>query len=296
MCFGYFGMRTLVLISALSSVPFAAYAQASKPPLAIVGAGVQAQEDAPFVSPDYHFLPGDYVYFTFEITGFAISQTENAYAEKTRRISLSYHVVPEDAAGRPLAPAATGEIADVLHPQDKDWTPKRRASFLLPSFLAAGTYRIHVSVKDALGKAEVSRNVPFAIGGTHIKLSAAISVQNFRFFRAANDAKALDVPAYSPGDHIFARFDIVGYKVGPKNTYDVAYGLTVLGPDGKPFIKQPNAAELKSGGFYPAQFVPAALNLTTNPKSARGAYVIVLHARDLISGQKCEQKEAFTLE
>lgn len=294
----FFGMRAPIWISAVAAsfslfIPLNALAQQK---LAVVNAGVQAEEDVPFVSLDYQFLPGDHLYFTFEITGFTIAQKEDSYAEITRRISLSYDVTPEDAAGRPLAPAASGKIAEMLHPQDKHWVPKRRESFLLPSFVAAGKYRIHVMVKDALGKTETTRDVPFMVGGTQIKPSPAVNVQNFQFLRTASSTKALQVAAYSPGDHIFARFDVSGYKLGPKNSYDVAYGITVLGPDGKPFIKQPNAAELKSSSFYPAQFVPASLNLTTNPKSALGAYVIVLSVRDLIGGRSSEQKEAFTLE
>lgn len=292
-------MRAGLIVSALwlgLLAPLTASAQTAKPSLAIIGAGVQAEPEAPFVSLAYRFLPGDYVYFTFQIAGFKIAEKEDAYAEKIRRISLSYKVWPEDAAGRPLVAPATGTIAEFLHPQDKDWIPKRRASFLLPSFLAAGVYRIHVSVEDALGKTQTSLDVPFTIGGTEIKSSPFITVQNFRFYRGAQDAKPLAVPAYSPGDPVFVRFDIAGYQLGPKNTYDVSYGLTVLGPDGKPFIQQPKAAELKAGGFYPAQFVPASLSLTTNRKSARGAYVVVLQAKDLISGKSCELKQAFTLE
>lgn len=292
-------MRAGIIVSAAwlgLLVPFAASSQTAKPPLAIIGAGVQAEPESPFVSLAYRFLPGDYVYFTFQIAGFKIAEKEDAYADKTRKISLSYKVVPEDAAGRPLVPPSTGTIAEFLHPQDKDWIPKRRTSFLLPSFLAAGVYRMHVSAEDALGKMQTSLDVPFAIGGTEIKPSPAITVQNFRFYRGAHDAKPLAVPAYSPGDPVFVRFDIAGYQLGPKNTYDVSYGLTVLGPDGKPFIQQPHAAELKSGGFYPAQFVPASLSLTTNRKNARGAYVIVLQAKDLIGGKNCEIKQAFTLE
>ncbi|MGH9583487.1 MAG: hypothetical protein ACRD4O_11175 [Bryobacteraceae bacterium] len=294
-----FGMRALVFISTLAMnlcLAFPARSQPSRPSLAIIGSGVQAEEDAPFVSPDYRFLPGDYVYFTFEITGFAVAEKEDEYADDVRSISLSYQVTPEDAAGTPLVPGVTGKIATALHPQDKTWTPKRRASFLLPSFLAAGAYRIHVSVRDALGKTETTRDFPFEIGGTQIKPLPAIAVENFRFLRSGNDTKPLEIPAYSPGDHIFARFEIAGYKLGPKNTYRVTYGITVFGPNGKPFIQQPNAAELESSSFYPAQFVPALLNLTTSRTSARGAYILVLRARDLVSGQSCEEKEAFSLE
>ena len=43
----------------------------SENPLAIIDGGVQRSEDAPFVPKDFQFLPGEYVYFTFHITGFA---------------------------------------------------------------------------------------------------------------------------------------------------------------------------------------------------------------------------------
>jgi len=261
--------------------------------LAIIAAGVEASEDAPFVPKNYHFLPGDYVYFTFEITGFSVS--ENA-EDDVRSISLAYEVTPEDASGRPLTPSERGTIQTTLAPEDKNWTPKRRASFLLPPFLAAGEYHIHVVVKDAVGKAQVARDYPFEIGGVTIQPATSITVENFRFLRQADDTTPLEVPAYSPGDHVFARFELVGYKLGPGNAYHVAYDITVTSPDGKTFIQQPNAAELHESSFYPAQFVPGSLNLSIPKNSVRGEYIIELRARDLIGNQTYELKKAFSIE
>lgn len=274
-------------------VAVSTFARASQNSLAVLDAGIQQSEDSPYVAPDYRFMPGDFVYFTFEISGFGIATDA---ATQTRKLALTYELIPQDANGTPLIPPVKGAIDEELHPEDKNWLPKRRASFLLPSFIAAGDYRVHVDVHDTVSKTETSADVPFHIGGVEIKPSPAITVQNFRFLRRETDQQALEVPAYSPGDTVYVRFDMSGYKFGPDNQYRLAYGLTVLGPDGKPFLQQPNAAELQSNSFYPAQFVPGNLDITTNKDSATGEYVLILTVRDLLSNQSSETKHVFSVE
>lgn len=266
---------------------------AAEPQLAIIGAGVQAAEDAPAVSPGYHFLPGDFVYFTFEIAGFKIKSEQR---DEVHRIALKYTVTPEDSKGMPLAEAVSGGILTELSPEDKNWLPKRRVSFLLPSFIAAGEYRIHVAAQDVFGQSETSADFAFAIGGEKVQPSAALTVENFEFLRRESDREALKLPAYSPGDTVYARFDMTGYKLGPKNGYQLSYGVTVLRPDGKPFFQNPKAAELQSESFYPAQFVPGTINLTISPDTSRGEYIIVLTVTDLIGNQTYQAKQAFSVE
>jgi hypothetical protein len=266
---------------------------AAESSLAIVQAGVQSADDAPFTSSAYQFLPGDFLYFTFGVAGFTIkSDAEN----DTRKISLKYTITPEDSSSVALAPPATGAIQTELSPQDKNWTPKRRANFHLPPFVAAGEYHVHVVVDDQFAKAQIAKDYPFRIGGIDIRPSPTLTVENFRFFRNPDDRQPLEVPAYSPGDKIYAKFDMVGYKIGQGNQYHVAYGLLVLRPDGKPFIQQPNAADLSDSSFYPAEFVPGVLELTTPSKCELGAYVIVLSVRDLIANQTYEVKQSFSIE
>ena len=261
--------------------------------LAVVAAGVQASEDAPFVSRDYRFLPGDYVYFTFQIAGFTIQSEER---DEVHRISLSYEITPEDSNGIPLTPPASDKIQTELSPEDKEWLPKRRVSFLIPSFIGSGDYHMHVAVKDLFGKAETSADFPFRAGGIQVQPSATLTVENFQFLRAENDREGLKVAAYSPGDTVYARFDMVGYKLGPNNGYRLSYGLSVLRPNGKPFFQEPNAAELKSESFYPAQFVPGTINLTTTADTPKGEYVVVLTVRDLIGNGSYEARQAFSIE
>ncbi len=261
--------------------------------LAVINAGVSSVEDAPFVAPGYHFSPGDYLYCTFEVAGFGV---RSANRGETRSISLEYQASIEDGEGRPLAPPVSDEIQTELSPEDKNWVPKRRASFLLPSFVAAGSFHLRISIKDLVAKAEVARDVPFLMGGIELKPTTSVGVQSFEFLRTENDAAALEVPAFSPGDTVFARFDIVGFRTGPGNQHHVAYGVTVFGPDGKPVIQDPHAADLQSESFYPAQFIPGNVALKMGKNNTRGTYTVVLTVRDLLANQSLETKQAFSLE
>jgi hypothetical protein len=293
MAFSRWGRSLVTVLEVLVFLLPAQLCDGTESSLAIIDAGVQQSEDAPFVSPNHRFLPGDYVYFTFQITGFSVKSEDR---NEVRKISLSYQVTVEDFNSTPLAPPATGMIQTELNPEDKNWTPKRRATFLLPSFIAAGEFHVHVVVNDLVANKQASKDFPFRVGGTRIQPSLSVTVQNFRFLRRENDREALEVPAYNPGDTIYAHFEMVGYKAGADNRYHLAYGLVVLRPDGKPFLQQPKAAELEDGGFYPAQFVPGTIDITTSPNSGRGEYVIILTVRDLVSNQTYETKQGFSLE
>lgn len=266
---------------------------ATESSLAVINGGVSSAEDAPFVAPDYEFLPGDYLYVTFEIAGFAIHVEQRG---EVKQISLAYEVAIEDKRGHPLAPPVSSTIDTSLSAEDKNWVPKRRTSFLLPSFLAAGPFQLRVTAKDHFAKTDATRTYSFLIGGTHIAASPSISVQDFRFLRSENATESLTVPAYSPGDTVFAKFELAGFQNSSGNEHHVAYGVSVLGPDGKAFINDPQAADLQAGGFYPAQFVPGDLALKMGKNNARGQYLILLTARDLVANQQVEVKQVFSLE
>ncbi len=213
-----------------------------------------------------------------------------------RRISLAYEVTPQDLNGVALTEPNSGTVQVELHPEDKNWMPKRRVSFLLPSFVAAGEFRIHVAVKDLFGNSQASKDVPFRIGGVKIQHSSTITVQDFRFLRKENDRVPLELPAYRPGDTVYASFEIAGYKIGPQNQYHVTYGLVVLRPDGKAFLQQPNAAEFEKSSFYPAQFVPGNFSVTTSPDTARGDYIVILTVRDVLTNQTYQIKQPLSIE
>ncbi|MGI8959371.1 MAG: hypothetical protein ACR2IV_06365 [Bryobacteraceae bacterium] len=288
----------LALASAIAGLLIAgallpACGRAAESSLTVINGGIEPSEDAPFVPAGYQFLPGDFVYFSFQIAGFSIKSEDS---EAVRHISLAYEVTPQDLNGLALTPSNSGTVQVELNPEDKNWMPKRRVSFLLPSYVSAGEFRIRVVVKDLFANSQASKDFPFRIGGVKVQLSNTITVQNFRFLRQENDREPLEVPAYRPGDNIYASFEMVGYRIGPQNLYHVAYGLTVLRPDGKPFLEQPRATEFHENSFYPAQFIPGTFTLTTSSDSSRGQYVVILTVRDMIANQTYQTKQAFTIE
>lgn len=286
-------LLSLSAIAPASSAAGAQEADAAHARLAIVEAGVEASEDAPFASASYEFLPGDYLYFTFQIAGFSIQSLNR---NEVRKISLTYQVTPEDAHGTPLTEPVSDSIQDELSNEDKNWTPKRRASFLLPSYVSSGEFHVHLVARDLVGKTEVARDYPFRIGGVSIEPSDSVNVQHFAFLRRESDREALEIPAYSPGDTVFARFDMAGFKLASGNTYELEYGLSVIQPSGKPFLDAPRAAELKSTSFYPAQYLPGVIRINTPATSAKGEYVLTLVVRDLVANTKYETKKSFSIE
>lgn len=261
--------------------------------LAIVDAGVQDSEEAPFVNTDYQFLPGDYLYVTIHIAGYTFKLNEE---QDVRAIHLNYSMQPVDLQGVPLTAPQSGDISENLTSENKNWVPVKRAMFLLPSFLLGGAYQVQVKVTDELAHKDATRYLPFTVGGPRFDPVDGLSVQRFQFLRKEDARQAMELPAYAPGDVVFCSFDLVGFQLRAGNEYDLSYGVTVLRPDGKPFIETPDAAYLKSASFYPARYLPANLNVLTKKQNPKGAYILIVTARDRVSGKTATLKESFTLE
>jgi hypothetical protein len=88
---------------------------------------------------------------------------------------------------------------------------------------------------------------------------------------------------------------MTGFHVGAGNEYHLSYGVTVNRPDGTPYLSQPTAAQLTNRSFYPAQFVPGNLSITTSRSTARGQYVLLLTVRDLTGSATYQVKRAFSI-
>jgi hypothetical protein len=271
-----------------------AQAAAPQPGLAIVDAGVQNEEDGPFVPPDYTFLPGHYLYFTFQISGYKVKGDEY---NGPREISLAYKIQVLDAKGVPLVKEQADKIAQEVGSEDKDWLPKKRFSSLLPPLIGAGTYHLHLVVQDVLAKSEAAADFSFLLGGKKVESAAAIHVQDFRFLRSDQDGQGLDIAAFRPGDTVWARFDMTGFKSGADNSVDLAYGVSVLRPDGRVLFAQANAAEQKrDASFYPPQFVPGVLSVTTTRDLPRGEYTMVVAVHDRVGETSTEIRQKFRIE
>ena len=261
---------------------------AATAPLAILRPTISDMEDGPGVPPSFTFVPGQFVFLSFAVGGFQVSPE--------RKIHLSWKVDAFDPKGVPLVETMAGTLDTTLSEEDKNWKPVMRQQILLPPLAGSGTYKIAMQVTDDLAKATVSQQITLQVRGHEVEPSDTLTIRNFHFYRGEEDRDALAIPAYKPGDTLFARFDITGYKFGPHNSVDVDYGISVVAPSGKALFTQEKAAEEKSSSFYPKAYVPGSMNLNIYKDTKPGQYTMVLTARDHTGNQTCEAKATFTVE
>lgn len=253
---------------------------------------VSESEDGVPVPSDLRFRPGEVVFFSCQVSGYARQDKGDDTV-----VDLEYTVEARDATGLLLVPIETGKIASTLTSEDKKWLPKIRHSIALPGLLDPGEYRIIVKVKDNLARGAVAEaSVALPVEAREVAPSDTLVVRNFRFLRGEEDRDPLPVAAYRPGDTVWARFEMTGYKLGDGNAFDIEYGLKVLRPSGETTYDQPKAAEEKSQSFYPQRYTPGVLSLRLPPDLARGRYTVVLTVRDNLGGQTAESRFPFTVE
>jgi len=269
-------------------VCLAALLHAATAPLSIVKPSISDMEDGPAVPPTFTFVAGQFLFLSFQIGGYKASDE--------RKVHLSTKVDAFDPKGVRLMETLPSTVDTSLSDEDKDWKPKVRAQILLPPLAGSGVYKIAIEVNDDLAGSTAAQEIQFEVRGREVAPSDTLLVRNFHFYRGEEDRDPLAVSAYKPGDTLWARFDIVGYKFGPGNSIDVDYGISVVAPSGKVLYTQETAAEEKSSSFYPKAYVPGSMNLSLQRTIKPGQYTIVLTPRDHIGNQTFETKETFTIE
>lgn len=271
----------IVGLSAIASL-------AAQPKLSLERLEFHQYEDGPPLDAGYEFLPGETVWFSARMPGFR-TQPEG----DRRHVKLTWRLQITDPAGVLIEKPRDGSIDEHLLPEDKEWQPKILANFQIPAFGVGGSYKIQLAAKDELAEVEASRTLEFPVKGPEILPSDTLVIRNFRFFRNEDDALALQPAVYRPGMMLWAKFDILGFKLGDNNRFDVGYGLAVLGPDGKELFAQPEAADQAKESFYPQRWVPGSLSLSLDPNVAPATYTLAVRVKDKLSGETTELREPF---
>jgi len=231
------------------------------------------------------------VYFSSRIAGYQVLKKEQAQSVK-----LGWRMRALDPAGVPVVKEESKRLEDAVSPQDKDWRPKFATSFIVPGFAATGTYTIAVTLNDEIAGAEVSKEVAFRVHGHEVEPSEKLIARNFQFLRAEDDKVPMRSAVYNPGDSLWARFDITGYKFAENNRFSVDYGLAILDSTDKQVFAQPAAAADSNASFYPQRYVPGALTLHLDPNVPKGAYALLITIEDKIGNQTYETKQPFRVE
>ena len=277
-------------IVALAIAGAAAVSAASA--LTVERMAMQEFEDGPLLPASYEFLPGEAAHFICRLGGYQIDKTD----EDNQRVKLSWKVEVFDPAGIPLEKPKSGTIEGRVLPEDKNWVPKFLAGFMIPPFAPSGDYKVSVQAKDEVGSSELRQDLVFHVRGHDAQPSPTLIVRNFHFQRGETDSLALREPVYRAGDMLWARFDIVGYKLGDNNRYSVDYGLAVEDSAGKLLFAQPEAAAESHESFYPQIVVPGQLSLSLAKNVVPAAYTLVVTVHDKIGNQTWEERREFQVQ
>jgi hypothetical protein len=259
-------------------------------PFAVVNTVIHDLEDGPPIPPGFSFVPGQFIYLSFQIAGY--------WATPEHKLRVTCEVDAFDPKGIHLMETLLCNVAETLADEDKNWKPKIRLQTLIPPLAVSGAYKIAIRIKDEVSGQTAEHEIPFVVRGRDVPPSDTLVVRNFHFYRGEDDPNALAAVVYRPGDTLWARFDITGYKFGPANAIHVDYRIAVLGPSGKVIYTQPEAdvAVEKSVSFYPKAYVPGSMNLSLQRTIKPGQYAIAVTARDLLGNQTVEIKENFSIE
>jgi hypothetical protein len=247
----------------------------------------QSDGGAPMPAGFAH-VPGETLFFSFQVAGFTRSAED--------KVDIDYTVDALDPRGVRVMETAAKRVSAELSPQDKEWRPRVRLEISLPSLADSGTYKIVIKVTDAAAKVSAEKTVAFEVSGHVVAPSETLTVRNFRFFRGEEDQEALAKAVYRPGDPVWARFDIAGFKYGGRNAIDVVYGLAVLDAAGKQLWSQAEAAVERSESFYPKRYLPGAMSINLQSSIRPGEYTIALQVKDAVGKQEYEAKFNFIVE
>jgi len=234
------------------------------------------------------FQPGETVFFSFQVSGYGESPV--------KQVRLSYRIDAFDPRGVRIVEPVESIFDAMLHEEDKRWMPKLRAPIAIPSVAPPGTYKIKTLVIDDISHLTASSETSFEVAGRAVPPSAELTLRDLSFYRTDQDARPLAIAAYRPGDTVFARFDIAGFRYAASNTIDVYYDVAVLNPTLKEIYAQPHAAEDRSFSYYPKPYVPGQMSLTLQPNMKAGEYTIVLTAHDEVGAQRAELRQTFVVE
>jgi|SRR5579884_643713 len=280
-------MRSVVLLLCVAAMGAAPAQLAIQAPL------LHQYEDGPPLASDQAFTPADTVYLSFEVAGFQKAE-KPAYAGA--HLSLTWSAEAVDPSGMAIAPPGSGKVDTDITAEDKHWLPKIRWSVLIPPAAPSGTYHLKITVHDELAKTEAAGDVPFQVRGRDVAPSDTLVIRNLHFYASEEERKPLETPAYRPGETVWVKFDITGYKFAGGNEFQVSYGIQAILPSGKVGLNQPDAATLSDKTFYPQRYAPGEFSLPLPANVPKGKHTIVITANDKVGGQTAEARAEFSVE
>jgi hypothetical protein len=244
------------------------------------------------LNPHWEMKPGEEVVMSFRIEGFGRLEEviEGVHSE---RINLHYRLQIQDPQGVSVVPERGGDIETELGMQDKDWRPKIDWSARIPDSAPGGDYTVRIEVSDRIAMREAVRNAVFRVMGQRLAAADNLQVRQLEYSVSERGPWSRE-RYFSPTEAIWVRYRVTGYGVSPGKEVWVQQDWTVLDPDGKVIVTQPDAFERKEQNFYPPRFLATFFTLNlTRPKP--GKYTLRIDVRDRIRDQNASFESNFFL-
>lgn len=275
-------MRSILLFALLP------VSLAAAPALGVVRPVIAQSDGGDALPSAFKHVAGETLFFSCNIAGFTKSP-EN-------QISLTYSVQAFDPKGAPVADIYKGVSKEEVGPQDKNWLPKIETQIVLPEILRPGSYKIVVKVDDLLGKTSADLAVPFEVNGRDVAPSPTLLARDFHWYHNEDELQAMSQPVYHPGDNMFMKFVITGYKYGQNNKVDVSYVASLVLENGKTIWTQQEPAVEQTEGYYPKPYVTGEFGISLNKDFKPGTYTMAVAVKDTVGKQAYEGKFQFTVQ
>ncbi|HEX3746105.1 MAG TPA: hypothetical protein VHW09_19330 [Bryobacteraceae bacterium] len=275
-------MRSILLLAFLPA------AMAAAPALAIVRPVIAQSDGGDGLPAAFKHVAGETLFFSCNISGFTKSAQN--------QINVAYSVQAFDPKGIPVGQIYKNESKEEVGPQDKDWMPKIEDQVVLPDILQPGSYKIVVKAEDLIAKTSADLTVPFEVNGRDVKSSPTLIAKDFRWYHNDGEERALNPPLYHPGDNMFMKFDITGYKYGANNKVDISYVASLVLEDGKTIWTQPEPALEQSESYYPRPYVEGEFGISLNKDFKPGTYTMAVDVKDAAGKQNYQGKFQFTVQ
>ena len=130
--------------------------------------------------------------------------------------------------------------------------------------------------------------------GETIQPSESLAIQQIEY-AASENGPWYPRRYFPPGNPIYVRYKIVGFRVSPEQEVWVEQDWAVLDSEGRAIVSQENAVQNKQQSFYPPRVLPTTFDLKlTDPKP--GMYTLRIVIRDRVGEQTISADSNFFLQ
>lgn len=220
----------------------------------------------------FEFASGMPVFLSFRAAGFN-------FDPEFAVVSLDYSVAVFDSAGNPFDQPVTGRFVRRFSPDDQSYLPHIQIKVIVPDFICPGDATFKIRMTDRRSKQTVNGGGVIPIRSGFPKTSGTFEILNLKLYRIENDETTVDEPVFKPGDAIWTRFLLASFR-WKEREYDLRYGLTVLGKDGRVVLSVPEAAAERNTSEYLRSYVPCLASVRLERSARPGPYSLVISATD----------------